>query len=55
MISIIGPWRRSDALTLVYLGLVVALAAMTYRWLELPGQTLFHRLEGRRRWRAAKA
>ncbi len=38
-----GPWMM-DALALVYLGIVVACAAITYHFIEDPGRRYFHRL-----------
>jgi peptidoglycan/LPS O-acetylase OafA/YrhL len=35
---------RADALTVLYLLLVIALSALTYRWIETPGRNLFNKL-----------
>lgn len=45
--SIVGPWWVSDGLTIAYLCCVVAVAALSYRLVELPGQVYFARLAGR--------
>ncbi|PZN94795.1 MAG: hypothetical protein DCF31_08515 [Alphaproteobacteria bacterium] len=55
VISIIGPWWLCDGITLAYLGLVVALAAISYRLIERPGQAVFRRLENWRRPRTVEA
>jgi hypothetical protein len=34
---------RADALTLVYIACVVGMSALTWRWVEIPGQRLFVR------------
>ncbi len=43
----LGSGPADDALMLLYLAAAVALAALTWRWIERPGQRLFSRLAGR--------
>jgi len=43
-----GPTGTMDALALLYVLVVVGVATLTYRWVEMPGQGLFHQLG--RRW-----
>lgn len=52
--AIIGPWWVGDLLTLAYLGTVIAIASLAYRYIELPGQAFFARL-GAARQTAARA
>ena len=43
VISFGGPWVM-DVLAVVYLGVVVAAASLTYRYIEVPGREFFNRL-----------
>ena len=41
--TVVTAWPLADALSLVYLGMVVAASCLTYAWIEVPGRHWFNR------------
>ncbi|WP_157961696.1 acyltransferase family protein [Acuticoccus kandeliae] len=57
MIDVAGPYGMviNNAITLLYLALLIALAGLTYRRIEVPARALFQRIAGRIATRRASA
>jgi len=47
MLALGGPWVQ-DVLTLVYLGVVIGMASLTYRFIEAPARDWFNAFAARR-------
>lgn len=54
LVSIASSRLLGDALTLVYLTMVLAASALTYRFIETPGRAFFNSLATRRRLQPAE-
>ena len=42
-----GPLWLMDLVALAYVAVVIVLAMMTYRWIEVPGRQYFNRIANR--------